>query len=87
VNQNKGKNKGITDAGWHVVRELLSSQQRQAHFNRYQTHERIAARKEYYAFIGNHNYLNPKQKIPVISSHACASGFTRHWIPLFGRMI
>ena len=35
----------------------------------------VAARKEYYAFITNHNHVNPQHKIPVISSHACANGF------------
>ena len=74
INQNKGKNKGITEAGWHVVRELLSSNNGKRILIDTK-HMSVAARKEYYAFIGNHNYLNPKQKIPVISSHACANGF------------
>ncbi len=74
VNQNKGKNKGITEAGWHVIRELLSSKNGKRILIDTK-HMSVAARKEYYAFIGNHNYLNPKHKIPVISSHACASGF------------
>jgi microsomal dipeptidase-like Zn-dependent dipeptidase len=74
VNQNKGKNKGITEAGWHVIRELLSSNNGKRILIDTK-HMSVAARKEYYAFIGNHNYLNPKSKIPVISSHACASGF------------
>ncbi|MBK9330709.1 MAG: membrane dipeptidase [Sphingobacteriales bacterium] len=74
VNQNKGKNKGITEAGWHVIRELLSANNGKRILIDTK-HMSVAARKEYYAFIGNHNYLNPKHKIPVISSHACASGF------------
>jgi microsomal dipeptidase-like Zn-dependent dipeptidase len=74
VNQNKGKNKGITEAGWHVIRELLSTGNGKRILIDTK-HMSVAARKEYYAFISNHNYVNPGQKIPVISSHACANGF------------
>lgn len=74
LNQNKGKNKGITDAGWHVIRELLSTQNGKRILIDTK-HMSALARKEYYAFVSNHNYLNPKSKIPVISSHSCANGF------------
>ncbi len=74
VNQNKGKNKGITEAGWHVIRELLSTNNGKRILIDTK-HMSVAARKEYYTFIGNHNYVNPNNKIPVISSHACANGF------------
>lgn len=74
VNQNKGKNKGITEAGWHVIRELLSTGNGKRILIDTK-HMSVAARKEYYAFIGNHNYVNPDHKIPVVSSHACANGF------------
>ena len=74
VNQNKGKNKGITEAGWHVIRELLSTNNGKRILIDTK-HMSIASRKEYYAFISNHNYVNPNQKIPIISSHACANGY------------
>lgn len=74
VNQNKGKNKGITEAGWHVIRELLSTKNGKRILIDTK-HMSAASRKEYYAFISNHNYVNPDNKIPVISSHACANGF------------
>ena len=74
VNQNKGKNKGITEVGWHVIRELLSTNNGKRILIDTK-HMSVAARKEYYAFIANHNYINPNYKIPVISSHAFANGF------------
>jgi len=74
VNQNKGKDKGITDAGWHAIRELLSTKNGKRILIDTK-HMSAASRKEYYAFIGNHNYVNPDNKIPVISSHSCANGF------------
>lgn len=74
VNQNKGKNRGITEAGWHVIRELLSTGNGKRILIDTK-HMSVAARKEYYAFITNHNHVNPQHKIPVISSHACANGF------------
>jgi microsomal dipeptidase-like Zn-dependent dipeptidase len=74
VNQNKGKNKGITEEGWQVIRELLSTNNGKRILIDTK-HMSIASRKEYYTFIGNHNYVNPNQKIPIISSHACANGY------------
>ncbi len=74
LNQNKGKNKGITEAGWHVIRELLSTGNGKRILIDTK-HMSVASRKEYYAFISNHNYVNPDHKIPVVSSHACANGF------------
>jgi microsomal dipeptidase-like Zn-dependent dipeptidase len=74
VNQNKGKDKGITEAGWHVVRELLSTRNGKRILIDTK-HMSIESRKQYYEFIDNHNYINPNNKIPIISSHACANGF------------
>ncbi len=74
VNQNIGKNKGITEAGWHVIREMLSTNNGKRILIDTK-HMSIASRKEYYNFISNHNYVNPNHKIPIISSHACANGF------------
>lgn len=74
LNQNKGKNKGITEAGWHVIRELLSTGNGKRILIDTK-HMSAAARKEYYNFISNHNYINPDNKIPVVSSHSAANGF------------
>jgi microsomal dipeptidase-like Zn-dependent dipeptidase len=74
VNQNRGKNKGITEAGWHVIRELLSTRNGKRILIDTK-HMSVESRKEYYTFIENHNYINPNNKIPIISSHACANGF------------
>lgn len=74
VNQNKGKNKGITELGWHVIRELLSKNNGKRILIDTK-HMSVASRKEYYAFIHNYNHLNPNDKIPVVSSHAFANGY------------
>ena len=74
LNQNKGKNKGITEAGWHVIRELLSTKNGKRILIDTK-HMSAASRNEYYVFINNYNYVNPDNKIPVVSSHACANGF------------
>ncbi|MFN8322687.1 MAG: membrane dipeptidase [Chitinophagales bacterium] len=74
VNQNKGKNKGITEAGWHVIRELLSRENGKRILIDTK-HMSLAARKEYYAFVSNYNYVNPNDMIPIVSSHAGVNGF------------
>jgi microsomal dipeptidase-like Zn-dependent dipeptidase len=74
VNQNKGKDKGITEAGWHVVRELLSTRNGKRILIDTK-HMSVESRKEYYQFIDHHNYINPSNKIPIISSHACVNGY------------
>ena len=74
VNQNKGKNKGITDAGWHVIRELLSRENGKRIIIDVK-HMSVPGRKEYYNFIRNYNSVNPADMIPVICSHAGVNGF------------
>ena len=74
VNQNKGKGKGITDAGWHVIRELLSRENGRRILIDVK-HMSAAGRKEYYNFINNYNKINPADTIPVICSHAGVNGF------------
>ena len=74
VNQNRGKDKGITEAGWHVIRELLSTRNGKRILIDTK-HMSVESRKQYYEFIENHNYINPNNKIPIISSHAFANGF------------
>jgi microsomal dipeptidase-like Zn-dependent dipeptidase len=75
VNQNKGKNKGITEAGWHVIRELLSRENGKRILIDTK-HMSVAARKEYYAFVSNYNSINPQDAIPIVSSHAGVNGYT-----------
>ena len=75
VNQNKGKGKGITDAGWHVIRELLSRENGKRILIDVK-HMSVEGRKEYYNFISNYNSINPADTIPVIASHAGVNGFS-----------
>jgi len=75
INQNKGKNKGITEAGWHVIRQLLSRENGKRVIIDIK-HMSVAARKEYYNFIENYNYVNPTDIIPIICSHSGMNGFS-----------
>lgn len=75
INQNKGKDKGITEAGWHVIRELLSRENGKRILIDVK-HMSVEGRKEYYNFISNYNYVNPADMIPIICSHAGVNGFT-----------
>ena len=74
VNQNKGKGKGITEIGWHVIRELLSRENGKRILIDVK-HMSAEGRKEYYNFISNYNSINPSDIIPVICSHAGVNGF------------
>lgn len=74
VNQNKGMDKGITDAGWHVIRQLLNRENGKRILIDTK-HMSIAARKEYYTFIQSYNAINPHDPIPVICSHTGINGF------------
>ncbi|HEY0262260.1 MAG TPA: membrane dipeptidase [Chitinophagales bacterium] len=75
INQNKGINKGITEAGWHTIRLLLSRENGKRILIDTK-HMSIAARKEYYAFIQNYNSINPNDTIPIIASHVGMNGFS-----------
>jgi microsomal dipeptidase-like Zn-dependent dipeptidase len=75
INQNKGKNKGITGLGWHAIRELLSRENGKRILIDVK-HMSVAGRKEYYNFISNYNSINPNDTIPVIFSHAGVNGYT-----------
>ena len=74
VNQNKGKGKGITETGWHVIRELLSRENGKRILIDVK-HMSAEGRKEYYSFINNYNSINPGDAIPVIASHAGVNGY------------
>jgi microsomal dipeptidase-like Zn-dependent dipeptidase len=74
INQNKGKDKGITPLGWHVIRELLSKENGKRILIDTK-HMSVAARKEYYAFVQNYNFVNPSDRIPVVCSHTAVNGF------------
>jgi microsomal dipeptidase-like Zn-dependent dipeptidase len=75
VNQNKGKDRGIQPLGWHVIRLLLSKENGKRIIIDTK-HMSVAARKEYFDFVRNYNFLNPNDKIPLLSSHAGVSGFS-----------
>lgn len=74
VNQDKGINEGITPLGWHALRELLGRHNGKRIYIDTK-HMSIQARKEYYSFVGNYNFLNPNDKIPVISSHTGVNAY------------
>lgn len=74
LNQNKGKDKGITPLGWHVIRELLSRENGKRILIDTK-HMSALARKEYYTFIENYNAVNPADRISVVFSHAGVNGF------------
>lgn len=74
VNQNKGKDKGITPLGWHVIRQLLSKENGKRILIDTK-HMSVASRIEYYQFIRNYNFVNPNDKIPILSSHAGVNGY------------
>lgn len=74
VNQNKGKDRGITELGRHAIRQMLSRENGPRMLIDVK-HMSVEARKEYYGFIRNYNFLNPEDKIPVIASHAGVNGY------------
>ncbi len=74
INQNKGKNKGITELGWHVIRELLSRENGKRILIDTK-HMSALARKEYYDFVSNYNSINPSDTIPIVASHVGMNGF------------
>ncbi len=75
VNQNKGKNRGILPLGWHVIRLLLSKENGKRIIIDTK-HMCADARAEYFAFVRNYNFLNPNDKIPLLSSHAGVNGYS-----------
>jgi len=75
ANQNKGKDKGITEAGWHVLRSLLSRENGKRILIDTK-HMSLTARKEYYEFVRNYNAINPNDMIPIVCSHAGVNGFS-----------
>jgi len=74
INQTKGMNAGITELGRHVILELLGRHNGKRIILDTK-HMSVASRKEYYDFVRKYNYLNPSDKIPVLSSHAGTNGF------------
>ena len=78
-NQEVGLNTGITQLGWHVIKELLTNKNgRRILIDT--KHMSVKARIEYYEFISTYNEINPYEKIPVICSHAAVnthSGFVQ----------
>ena len=71
-NQDIGLNTGITQLGWHVIKELLTNKNgRRILIDT--KHMSAKARSEYYDFIHTYNSINPYEKIPIICSHAAVS--------------
>ena len=74
LSQSNGMNTGITELGWHVVKELLTtSNGRRIVID--VKHMSIKARMEFYTFIQQNNYINPHDKIPIVCSHAGVNGY------------
>lgn len=74
VNQNKGKDRGITPLGWIAIREMLSLRNGKRILIDAK-HMSALARIQYYHFIEHYNYINPHDRIPIIYSHAAMNGF------------
>ncbi|MCB9232676.1 MAG: membrane dipeptidase [Bacteroidia bacterium] len=73
-NQSTGLNTGMTELGWHTIRELLTRRNgRRVLID--SKHMSMKARKEFYDFIQGHNYLHPEDTIPIICSHTGVNGF------------
>ena len=73
-NQNKGMGGGITDLGWHVLRQMLTrSNGRRILVD--VKHMSLQSRMEFYHFVRMHNFVNPEDKIPVVCSHAGVNGY------------
>ena len=74
-NQDAGINKGISQLGWHVIKELLTTQNGKRILIDTK-HMSVKARLEFYSFITTHNAINPFNKIPIICSHAGINGYS-----------
>ena len=55
LNQNRGMDKGLTELGRHVLRELLSRENGKRIIIDTK-HMSVQSRKEYYGFVRNYNY-------------------------------
>ncbi len=74
LSQKKGLNKGFTDLGKIVLRELLSTQNGKRILIDIK-HSSVEARKYLYEVIRNHNYISKNDKIPIIASHMNPNGY------------
>jgi microsomal dipeptidase-like Zn-dependent dipeptidase len=74
ITQAKGKDTGITKAGWHTIRQFLSKENGKRILIDTK-HMSVAARKEYYNFIATYNHVNPNDVIPIVCSHTGIGGF------------
>ncbi len=74
INQTQGMNAGIAELGRHVILELLGTHNG-SRIIIDSKHMSVAARKEYFDFVGKYNHLHPKDKIPVLCSHTGVNGF------------
>ncbi len=74
INQDRGIETGITEAGWSVIRELLSTHNGKRILIDTK-HMSVESRKAYYQFIRAYNQLNPTDTIPIVCSHTGIGGF------------
>jgi microsomal dipeptidase-like Zn-dependent dipeptidase len=72
-NQKTEMGKGISDLGWHVVQEMLSTENGRRMLVDVK-HMSLKSRLEFYEFVDRHNRINPTAKIPVICSHTGVNG-------------
>lgn len=73
-NQKKGLDKGITEAGWHAIHEMLATDNGPRILIDTK-HMSIKSRREYYRFVESYNRLNPSDAIPIICSHTGVNQF------------
>lgn len=73
-NQKRGLDKGITDLGWHVIHEMLATDNGPRILIDIK-HMSVKARREYYRFVESYNRLNPSDPIPVVCSHTGVNEF------------
>lgn len=73
-NQKKGLDKGITDLGWHVIHEMLATDNGPRMLIDIK-HMSVKSRREYYRFVQSYNRLNPSDQIPIICSHTGVNEF------------
>jgi len=71
VDQSEGLNTGMTDLGWKVLNELLSTENGRRIYIDIK-HMSTQSRKEYYEFLDKHEEY---KELPIIVSHGAVNGF------------
>ncbi len=73
-NQKKGLNKGVTQLGWHVIEELLATDNGKRILIDIK-HMSAESRQAYYKFVKAHNRINTSSPIPIVCTHTGVSGY------------